>query len=165
MINHMPFFRFPFFPYSRTYARNMYPSSHSMAINGEETNLQNPSANINDSSARNNHSYPHMNGSSKHAEIYKTESIEIAQNKRNTKNTSSPDKEDIHEKRSSKYYNIGPIFLNTNGFSDKEKPLLEISGRKLYLDDLIILSLLFILYKEDVKDDMLFIILILLLVT
>lgn len=150
MINHMPFFRFPFYPYSRTYPRNMY-SSHSMAIAGEETNSDHPSANI--------------NSFSKHTEIHKTESTENAQNKRNTKNTSFSDKDDIHEKKSSKYYNIGPIFLNTNGFSDKEEPLLEISGRKLYLDDLIILSLLFILYKEDVKDDMLFIVLILLLIT
>ena len=150
MINHMPFFRFPFYPYSRTYPRNMY-SSHSMAINGKETNLQNP--------------YADINGSSKHTEIYKTESNENVQNERNTKNTSFSDKDDIHEKKSSKYYNIGPIFLNTNGFSDKEEPLLEVPGRKLYLDDLIILSLLFILYKEDVKDDMLFIVLILLLIT
>lgn len=150
MINHMPFFRFPFYPYSRTYPRNMY-SSHSMAINGKETNLQNPSADI--------------NSSSKHTEICKTESNENVQNKRNTQNASFSGKDDIHERKSSKYYTIGPIFLNTNGFSDKEEPLLEISGRKLYLDDLIILSLLFILYKEDVKDDMLFIVLILLLIT
>ena len=64
------------------------------------------------------------------------------------------DKKNMDEKKSSKYYNIGPIFINTNGF-----------GQKLYLDDLIILALLFFLYKEDVKDDMLFILLILLLVS
>ena len=56
------------------------------------------------------------------------------------------------------------IFINTNGFSNKDEPVLEISGQNLYLDDLIILSLLFFLYKEDVKDDMLFMLLILLLV-
>ena len=75
------------------------------------------------------------------------------------------DKKNMDENKSSKYYNIGPIFINTNGFSDKEEPVLEISGQKLYLDDLIILALLFFLYKEDVKDDILFILLILLLVS
>ena len=69
------------------------------------------------------------------------------------------------EKKSSNYSSIGPILINTNGFSNQEEPLIEFSGLKLYLDDLIILSLLFFLYKEDVKDDMLFILLILLLIT
>ena len=46
-----------------------------------------------------------------------------------------------------------------------EEPVLEIFGLKLYLDDLIILALLYFLYAEDVKDDMLFISLILLLLS
>ena len=74
-------------------------------------------------------------------------------------------KKDEKEKKSSKYSYIGPILINTNGFSNKEEPLLEFSGLQLYLDDIIILSLLFFLYKENVKDDMLFILLILLLIT
>lgn len=72
--------------------------------------------------------------------------------------------ENMRQKKSSNYSSFGPIFINTNGFSNKEEPILEFSGLKLYLDDLIILSLLFILYKEEVKDDMLFILLILLLI-
>ena len=131
MINHMPFFRFPFSPYSRTYPRNIYHTSTPVPID--------------------NHKTFHDN-SSTHAEI------------RKTGNTIYQDKETIHEKKSSKYLGIGPIFINTNGFSNIEEHLLEISGRKLYLDDFIILSLLYFLYKEDVKDDMLFILLILLLV-
>lgn len=71
----------------------------------------------------------------------------------------------ISQKKSSKYSSFGPIFINTNGFSNKEEPVLELSGFKLYLDDLIILSLLFFLYKEEVKDDMLFMLLILLLIS
>ena len=74
-------------------------------------------------------------------------------------------KKDEKEKKSSKYSYIGPILINTNGFSNKEEPLLEFSGLQLYLDDIIILSLPFFLYKENVKDDMLFILLILLLIT
>ena len=131
MINHMPFFRFPFSPYSRSYPRNYYHTPNSISMNNSKASKDN---------------------SSTHTEI------------RKIGDGIYKDKENIDEKKSSKYYHIGPIFLNTNGLSDKEEPLLEISGRKLYLDDLIILALLFFLYKEDVRDDMLFMLLILLLV-
>ncbi len=78
--------------------------------------------------------------------------------------TSNQNHESKHEKKSSKYFSIGPIFINTEGLSNQEKPVLEISGQKIYLDDVIILALLYFLYKEEVKDDMLFILLILLLI-
>ena len=41
--------------------------------------------------------------------------------------------------------------------------IFEIMGLKIYLDDLIIFSVLFFLYKEDVKDNLLYILLFLLL--
>lgn len=44
-----------------------------------------------------------------------------------------------------------------------DQAIFEILGIKLYLDDLIILGLLFFLYQEKVKDEMLYIILFLLL--
>ncbi len=47
--------------------------------------------------------------------------------------------------------------------SNTEQAIFEILGIKLFLDDLIILGLLFFLYQEDVKDEMLYIILFLLL--
>jgi hypothetical protein len=56
--------------------------------------------------------------------------------------------------------------LEEIGFNKDEavaKHLAEIFGIKLFLDDLIILGILFFLYKEEVKDDMLYIILFLLL--
>ena len=46
---------------------------------------------------------------------------------------------------------------------DTNEPIFEILGLKLYLDDIIILCLIFFLYQEGVKDDMLFLSLILLL--
>lgn len=131
MINHMPFFRSPFYPYSRNYPKTYYHTPNSMPM--DKSKVLN-------------------NNSSNYTEI------------RKNGDASCQNKENIHEKKSSKYYHIGPIFINTNGFSNKEEPVLEISDRKLYLDDFIILSLLFFLYKEDVKDDTLFILLILLLV-
>lgn len=42
---------------------------------------------------------------------------------------------------------------------------LELFGIKLYFDDVLILSLLFFLYKENVKDDGLFLALVLLLIS
>ncbi len=51
---------------------------------------------------------------------------------------------------------------NSSSFNS-EQALFEIFGIKLYLDDIIILCLLFFLYQEEVKDEMLYIILFLLL--
>ena len=71
------------------------------------------------------------------------------------------------EKRSSKYNSFGPVaFMNpfSESFNEND-PVLEILGLKLYLDDLIILGLLFLLYKEEVQDEMLFLALILLLLS
>lgn len=80
--------------------------------------------------------------------------------------SNSNSKENI-EKRSFKYNSIGPAILINPFFNDfhKDEPILEILGLKLYLDDLIIIGILFLLYKEDVQDEMLFLVLILLLIT
>lgn len=60
-------------------------------------------------------------------------------------------------------FTFNNVLLNSS--INAEEPVFEILGIKLYLDDVIILCLLFILYQEDVKDEMLFIILILLLLS
>ena len=49
--------------------------------------------------------------------------------------------------------------------SDNNNFLFDIFGLKIYLDDALIACILFFLYQENVKDDGLFIILILLLLT
>lgn len=49
--------------------------------------------------------------------------------------------------------------------SQKKEPLFELFGFQLFLDDLIILGLLFFLYNEGVNDEFLYIILILLLLS
>lgn len=70
------------------------------------------------------------------------------------------------QKKSSKYNHFGPIhFASSFSLTDLEEPVLEILGIELYLDDIIILGLLFFLYKEDVQDEILFLSLILLLLT
>ena len=67
--------------------------------------------------------------------------------------------------KSSRYSSFGPIAFQNPFELDNTQPVLEILGISLYLDDLIILGLLFFLYKEGVKDDMLFLSLILLLLS
>lgn len=49
--------------------------------------------------------------------------------------------------------------------SNMDEPIFEILGISLYLDDIIILCLLFFLYTEGVQDELLFIVLILLLLS
>ena len=57
------------------------------------------------------------------------------------------------------FLNFENIFSNNS-----DEPVFEIMGIKLYLDDLLILGLLFILYTEGVKDELLFLALVLLLI-
>ena len=47
--------------------------------------------------------------------------------------------------------------------STDDEVLFEIFGIKIYMDDLIIIGLLYFLYQENVKDEMLYIVLFLLL--
>ncbi|MCI8759881.1 MAG: hypothetical protein HFJ34_01940 [Clostridia bacterium] len=69
------------------------------------------------------------------------------------------------EERSSRYYSFGPINFKNPLFNDIEEPIFEILGIKLYLDDIIILGLLFFLYQEGVQDQMLYMALVLLLLS
>ena len=68
------------------------------------------------------------------------------------------------EDRSFSYSSFGPIRFKTPLFSNIEEPIFEIMGISLFLDDIIILGLLFFLYQEGVHDEMLYIALILLLI-
>ncbi len=70
-----------------------------------------------------------------------------------------------NNEKSSSYSSFGPIhFKNPIFTNDIEEPIFEIFGIELYLDDIIIIGLLFLLYKEGVQDELLYIALILLLV-
>lgn len=69
------------------------------------------------------------------------------------------------EEKSSSHYSFGPINFKNPFFTDIEEPIFEILGIQLFLDDIIILGLLFFLYQEEVQDEMLFIALILLLLS
>lgn len=68
-----------------------------------------------------------------------------------------------NQKRSSKYNSFAKLNPSALFDSNLNTPVIEILGIKLYLDDLIIIGLLFFLYKEEVHDEILFSILLLLL--
>ncbi len=69
------------------------------------------------------------------------------------------------KEKSSSYYSFGPIQFKNPIFENIDSPIFEILGIQLYLDDIIILGLLFFLYQEGVQDEMLYIALILLLLS
>ncbi len=67
--------------------------------------------------------------------------------------------------KSSRYSGFGPIHFQNPFNMDSDEPIIEILGISLYLDDIIILGLLFFLYQEGVKDYMLYLALIMLLLS
>ena len=152
MINNFPFFRGPF-NYPRNYSNNI---------------AYNPNYNPNFPYGRNISNDSTKNDSEKFSDERNISSINEEKDnpeKDSIKKEKNKDNDKRSKEKSSKYTSFGPIFINTDGFFNKEEPLLNLSGLKIYLDDLIILSFLYILYKEDVKDDILFISLILLLIS
>ena len=116
----------------------------------------------------NNRYYPRYNYNN---ENYMHNSNNINSEKKDTSHTNENDikndysNEETQKNKSSRYTGFGPIHFQNPFELDSEQPVLEILGISLYLDDLIILGLLFFLYKEGVKDDMLFLSLILLLLS
>lgn len=68
-----------------------------------------------------------------------------------------------HEKKDMPLSN--PKNMDSELSRSEEKEVFEIFGIKLYFDDILLICLIFFLYNEGVKDQSLFIILILLLLT
>ena len=140
-----PYFGFPFqYPYYRYYNQNQY---HNYNHSEKQQNID---LQISDNNSQNDNSQGHNNVNTEEA----SSSVQNRNSLLNTRKVSS-----------SKINNLFslPFTFDFNGLSDSDSPIIEAFGIKLYLDDIIILCLLFLLYKEDVKDEMLFIALILLL--
>lgn len=82
-----------------------------------------------------------------------------------TINENEPKRMEETRKISSNYNSFANINFSNLFSSNLEEPILEILGIQLYLDDILILALLFFLYTEGVQDEILFITLILLLLS
>lgn len=105
---------------------------------------------------------PYPSFSRNHYSSFSTTSSE--KKRTNSENSKISEKSFPKEKNSSSNsFSFGPIHFKNPLFNDIEEPIFEILGIQLYLDDIIILGLLFFLYQEGVEDEMLFIALILLL--
>lgn len=134
---------FPFFPYRNYY--NYYPKHYNPNIS--------PNKSV---------SMPNVQANSYNRN--KSLECKTGQDFQNIKTENNATHESKTKEKSSRY-SFGPISFNSSSLSDTEEPILEVLGIKLYLDDLIILGLLFFLYQEGVKDENLFISLILLLLS
>ena len=84
---------------------------------------------------------------------------------KNTTNNQLINQEENEEKEKNSITNSKTISntINSRSCSSSEQALFEIFGIKLYLDDLIIIGLLFFLYQQNVNDELLYMILFLLL--
>lgn len=162
MINNFPFFRGPFYRYPRYYSNNWtHKPYNNMELNPNpdfRNDSFNVSKNLPSNQIKSDNSTTSNTRNSIDKEISSDRKKENSSN--NKRNNSTNQKE-----KSSKYFPLGPILINTDGFFDKNEPVVNLSGLKIYLDDIIIVSLIYILYKEDVKDDVLFISLLLLLIS
>lgn len=75
---------------------------------------------------------------------------------KNYPNESDENRHNFEEKKTS---------CDTRDTCNSSKPIFEIFGIKLFFDDILLISLIFFLYSEGVKDQSLFIVLILLLLS
>lgn len=95
----------------------------------------------------------------------KSQNLSCENKTNNSERSQEPSKIVSNQKTSSKHNRFANINLEYLFASDLQHPIVEILGLQLYLDDLIIIGLLFFLYKENVHDEILFGILLLLLLS
>ena len=147
---------FPFFPFGYKRYSPYYTYYNMRQNNINSSNCANPKSYISSTPAKFSFSNNCNNNN-----------LSCNQNENNdiNNNTNINYDHSKNHKKSSKYNHFANINFNSLFGSDLEQPIIEILGIQLYLDDLIILGLLFFLYKEDVHDEILFGILLLLLLS
>lgn len=139
-------YNYPFssFPYYRKYSNgsNIYYNNGNSNLNGARANFSNSQHLY----SKNAHAYNKVNSNSK---TYLGNNIEKAS-----------------KKKSNNSYGLSFLdnFFHQNDRDDDES-YFDLFGLKLYNDDLLLIGLILFLYKEDVKDQYLFIALILLLLS
>lgn len=141
----MPTFRFPFFYHPNYYNRFVNPRMHNFT---DHRILQPNPYGADDMKSNNTHKTPTNN---------------------NHKNNNDSAQLNNHFDNSSDQLNRNFIEMNKKNNSksnmNDENYFFELFGLKLYYDDILLICLIFFLYQEGVKDDELFLSLVLLLLS
>lgn len=139
MMFHLPYFNMPYNRYSRYgYKYPYYPYGN---VNNTNPTLNYAVHNVNSNIVHN-----------KKSNAYNTNITSYSKNVENTNNKN--------------YTNSTNNFKSENSsISDSESPLFQLFGISLYFDDILLICLIWFLYNEGVKDEELFISLILLLLS
>ena len=103
-------------------------------------------------------SYRYHNDNNFHSQSKK----DYEQNNSKSLNQNYEKKEENKKNTSSYYSNMNN---SSSSITSKNKVIFSFLGINLYLDDIIILAIIYFLYSENIKDDMLYIILFLLLLS
>lgn len=167
MMYNYPFFSFPhsrrytnYPPVKYTYARRPVSNS-SRQLNGNSNNQIEVRANY-QTNYKTNHQKNLGKGNILNDSRYAKK--ESKHNIANHVEHNKEKKEEASSKRSASGFSFLNHFLHQDDRSEDEE-YFELLGLKLYQDDLLLIGLIFFLYKEDIKDQYLFFALILLLLS
>ena len=139
MMFHFPYFNAPYNRYSRYgYKYPYYPYRH---MNNTNSNLCYTEHNINSNLVHNKNSNVHNANINKY-----TKNVENINSKNCTNSTNN-------------------LKSENPSMSNSDSPLFQLFGISLYFDDILLICLIWFLYNEGVKDEELFIALILLLLS
>lgn len=161
---------FPFFKPNFNYRQMNYPLSHKIHSNNTTYKSNSFSSNSNHLDNKNiqSDSYQNTDNSTNSNNEKLTENEVSPNTKKNSITNTSNNSNTISSLLPFNFSNllptnIGPLNININGFSNIDEPIFELFGIHLFLDDIIIICILIFLFQENVKDEMLYIILIMLL--
>ena len=175
-----PFFRPTYSPYKNRLNENRnlnYDSknniNHNSYKNFNNNNNHNSNNNNNNNNTNNNNSNNNNTNNNKiifeNTPNYQNRNLKfnnIPSQKKSTTNNNSKNAQNLDFPLDLLRHippSIGPISFNYNGLLNQNEPIFDLLGMKLYLDDIIIICILFVLYNQEVKDESLYLILIMLL--
>lgn len=147
-------YNFPFFPHFYSVPRYSYPQNNNRNVN-------NPLSNGNTAYKPYDRKNYNKNQDTQHG----AGNFNVKSNKQERAKKKYSEKNQEEEKAFSSKEKYKRIYKEKNGFIDESSVVFEIFGIKLHYDDILLLCLIFFLYKEGVQDEFLFVALILLLIS
>lgn len=156
MMYSYPFFSFPHF---RRFEARYYPTSYPYMRHTVRDNAKYGSNYNNSKSGSKYDDYEYGN-----AKLVQERSYNGQRHANSMSKSGTTKKEKSSPKRSFSGFSFLNNFLHQED-RDQDEEFFDLLGLKLYNDDLLLLGLIFFLYKEEVKDEYLFFALILLLLS